>query len=122
MDVTLIPPTLDRAEAAAKETNSGELLECVYRNGTDRMVILRCCGQDHFYLERVIFPFEILSLQCPAHSELEVWTHGLGGPELIETLRAEELLIEAGAATAPSRDGELAGDTTYLHNPWAQAG
>ena len=71
------------------------LLSCGYRNGTDRMVIVRCIGPQEFFLERVVFPFEMLSFQCPPTSEVEIWTHGMGGPELLETLHASELLIEA---------------------------
>lgn len=70
------------------------LLSCGYRNSSDRMVILRSCGPGEFYLERVIFPFELLSFQAPKGAELEIWTHGLGGPELLETLPSTELLIE----------------------------
>ncbi|MCX5959263.1 MAG: DUF1830 domain-containing protein, partial [Cyanobacteria bacterium] len=36
-------------------------LDCGYRNASDRMVILRCCNDEHFYLERVVFPFEVLT-------------------------------------------------------------
>jgi hypothetical protein len=68
-------------------------IECGYRNASDRMVIVRCCGPDEFFLERVVFPFELLSFVCPSESEVAIWTHGLGGPELMESLRAEELLV-----------------------------
>ena len=77
-----------------------DLLACAYRNGTDRMVIVRCEGHDGFYLERVVFPFELLSFECPAQSELEVWTHGLGGPEMIDKLPIHELLIEGPSSPA----------------------
>lgn len=76
------------------ETPPLALLSCGYRNSSDRMVILRSCGPGEFYLERVIFPFELLSFQAPKGAELEIWTHGLGGPELLETLPSTELLIE----------------------------
>lgn len=71
------------------------LVSCGYRNSSDRMVIARCLGPDQFFLERVVFPFELLSFQCPPQSELEVWTHGLGGPELMERIPTEQLLIDA---------------------------
>lgn len=58
------------------------------------MVIVRCEGPEGFYLERVVFPFELLSFACPPQSELEVWTHGLGGAELMERLPIHELVIE----------------------------
>ena len=67
------------------------------------MVILRCCGADAFFLERVVFPFELLSFQCPPHSEVEIWTHGLGGPELVESIPVAELVMDesSGATTVP---------------------
>ncbi|MBM5809581.1 MAG: DUF1830 domain-containing protein [Cyanobacteria bacterium M_surface_9_m1_291] len=84
------------------------LVSCGYRNSSDRMVIARCLGPDQFFLERVVFPFELLSFQCPEQSELEIWTHGLGGAELVETIPASELLIETAAVPAlmePRRSG-----------------
>lgn len=84
------------------------LLSCGYRNGSDRMVIIRCLGPQEFFLERVVFPFELLSFQCPPAAVVEIWTHGLGGPELLETIEAEELLVESpslevvSAAEAPT--------------------
>jgi hypothetical protein len=58
------------------------------------MVIARCLGPEQFFLERVVFPFELLSFQCPEDSELEIWTHGLGGAELVETIPTRDLLVE----------------------------
>ncbi len=72
-------------------------LECGYRNSSDRMVIARCVGPEEFFLERVVFPFELLSFSCPADSELKIWTHGLGGPELLETAAVDDLVIETGS-------------------------
>lgn len=66
-------------------------LFCTYRNTTDRMVIVRCCGPSDFFLERVVFPFELLSFQCPPQSDVEIWSHGMGGTELAETFAAEAL-------------------------------
>lgn len=78
------------------------LLPCGYRNASDRMVILRCCGPETFYLERVAFPFEFLSFEAPASCEVEIWTHSLGGPDLIETLSVNELLMESEPGVTPA--------------------
>jgi len=67
---------------------------CSYRNGLDRMVILRCFGSEQYYLERVVFPFELLNFSAPADGEVEIWSHGLGGPELVETYPIRELVSE----------------------------
>jgi hypothetical protein len=89
-------------------------LACGYRNASDRMVIVRCIGPDEFFLERVVFPFELLSFECPQGTEVQIWTHGLGGAELLETIQADDLLIEANPSTPmPLPLEEL--------NPWARA-
>lgn len=69
-------------------------LSCGYRNSSDRMVIVRCIGPEEFFLERVVFPFELLSFLAPPLAEVQIWTHGLGGAELVETLTVEQLMIE----------------------------
>ena len=98
-------------------------MDCGYRNASDRMVILRCCGPHAFFLERVVFPFELLSFQCPRQSEVEIWTHGLGGPELIERFAAEELSCEtlstmaAGLALGVQEED----DEEEVFTPWLQA-
>jgi hypothetical protein len=81
--------------------------DCGYRNTTDRMVIVRCLGPDSFYLERVVFPFELLSFQCPPGSDVEIWTHGLGGPELLESLPSQALRLEAQASIAEIAEHRL---------------
>jgi len=98
-----------------------ELLDCGYRNATDRMVIVRCCGPEEFYLERVVFPFELLSFQCPRRSDIEIWTHGLGGAELLERFAAEELVVEPplSLASPPLADPPVGGAEL---SPWLKAG
>jgi hypothetical protein len=88
--------------------------DCGYRNTSDRMVIVRCLGPDSFYLERVVFPFELLSFRCPPGSDVEIWTHGLGGPELLESLPSQELRTEA-----PGSITEIA--EHRLEVPWLKA-
>ena len=90
-------------------------LDCGYRNASDRMVILRCCGPEQFYLERVVFPFEMLTFSCPSASRVEIWTHGLGGPELVESLMADDLVLMAPTPAAAS-------DQPYGETPWLEAG
>ena len=75
------------------------ILNCSYRNDLERMVILRCFGSNNYYLERVIFPFELLKFSAPGDAEVEIWSHGIGGPELVETLRSRELNNEESQET-----------------------
>jgi hypothetical protein len=100
-------------------------MACSYRNTSDRMVILRCIGPEAFFLERVVFPFELLSFQCPPSSEVKIWTHGIGGPELVDTAQAMDLLNEA-PAELPQLEA-LHGSASYASSllggdlPWAAA-
>lgn len=100
---------------------------CGYRNASDRMVILRCIGPEQFFLERVVFPFELLSFECPPNSEVEIWSHSLGGPEMVESFPSRELVIEEQAqeATATSVDTiaalGIAEAQPHQPTPWAAA-
>lgn len=81
-------PDQAAAYAAAPSDTS---ISCSYSNSSDRIVILRCLGPGAFFLERVVFPFEQLSFQCPDGSDVEIWSHSLGGPELLERFGAAEV-------------------------------
>jgi hypothetical protein len=92
------------------------------------MVILRCIGPEQFFLERVVFPFELLSFQCPASSVVKIWTHGLGGPELVETVNSGDLINDPPSLPAQAAQFEaLPGTRGYLPGlldgelPWATA-
>ena len=101
-------------------------MACSYRNTSDRMAILRCIGPEEFFLERVAFPFELLTFQCPPSSEVKIWTHGIGGPELVDTANAADLLIEA--QTEPTQFEVLQSSEEYAPGllggdmPWVAAG
>ena len=68
-------------------------LSCSYRNSSDRMVIVRCIGPSQFFLERVVFPVELLNFLAPPESVVEIWTHSLGGAELLEDFPASDLQL-----------------------------
>lgn len=74
---------------------------CGYRNARDRLVIARIDASPTFFLERVVFPFELLTFLAPPECELEIWTHGLGGPELLERLACRDLVLDSGTALTP---------------------
>lgn len=86
--------------------NSSSIL-CSYRNSTDRMVIVRARGVASFFLERVVFPFEIMTFHCPRECEVEVSMRTPTGLEQSEWVAAEELLAadEQQASTTDWRPG-----------------
>ena len=48
--------------------------ERLYQNTTDRMVIVKCIGENNFYKEKVVLPSEHFWFEAPDNSRLEIWT------------------------------------------------
>ena len=63
------------------------MVEFSYRNKGCRMVVLRCIGPSNFFLERVLFPTDILTFMAPKDSRVEIWGNELYGPKLEEIIR-----------------------------------
>jgi hypothetical protein len=61
------------------------------------LLILRCCGPEDFFLERVVFPFELLTFACPAAAEVKIWHWDAAGPTLIDCCVAEAMLCGDGS-------------------------
>ena len=49
------------------------MIECMYNNDTDQMVILKCIGENQFYREKVVMPKELYWFEAPLNSRLEIW-------------------------------------------------
>ena len=63
------------------------MVEFSYRNDSSRMVVLRCIGPSNFFLERVLFPTDLLTFMVPKDSRVEIWGNELYGPKLEERIR-----------------------------------
>ena len=63
------------------------MIEFSYKNEGSRMVVLRCIGPSNFFLERVLFPTDILTFMAPDDSRVEIWGNELYGPKLEERIR-----------------------------------
>lgn len=70
---------------------AGSSILCSYRNCSDRMVIVRARGNASYFLERVVFPFEVMTFHCPRECEVEVITRTPTGLEQSEWIAATEL-------------------------------
>ncbi|MEB3319285.1 MAG: DUF1830 domain-containing protein [Cyanobacteriota bacterium] len=73
------------------------LILCSYRNSTNHMVIVRARGVESFFLERVVFPFEIMTFHCPRDGEVEVVMRTNAGRQRSEWVAAEQLLADGSA-------------------------
>ena len=51
------------------------MVEFSYKNEGCRMVVLRCIGPSNFFLERVLFPTDILTFMAPNDSRAVSYTH-----------------------------------------------
>ena len=58
------------------------MVECIYQNDSSRMVIMKCIGSSHFYLEKVIMPSEIFLFNAPKEARLEIWRMSISGQML----------------------------------------
>ena len=58
------------------------MIECIYQNDTDRMVIVKCIGADHFYREKVVMPTETFWFEAPREARLEIWKMSISGQML----------------------------------------
>ena len=58
------------------------MIECIYRNDSSRMVILKCIGKHHFYREKVVMPTEVFWFEAPAKARLEIWKMSATGQML----------------------------------------
>ena len=58
------------------------MIECIYKNDTDRMVIVKCIGEDHFYKEKVVMPTEMFWFKAPQDARLEIWKMSISGQML----------------------------------------
>ena len=63
------------------------MIEFSYKNLGSRMIVMRCIGQSNFFLERVLFPMDILTFMAPIDSRVEIWGNELYGPKLEERIR-----------------------------------
>ena len=59
-----------------------KMIECVYKNDTSRMVIVKCIGPDHFYREKVVMPMEVFWFEAPEDARLEIWKMSMTGQML----------------------------------------
>ena len=69
------------------------MLDCGYRNERSHLVMLCCSGPAGFSLERVIFPFELLTFHAPAGATALIYGPAPQEPELLESCGVETLLL-----------------------------
>ena len=63
------------------------MVEFSYKNQGGSLVVLRCIGTSNFFLERVLFPSDIITFMAPNDSRVEIWGNELYGPKLEERIR-----------------------------------
>ena len=79
------------------------MIECVYRNESSRMVIVKCIGEKNFYREKVVLPTEIFWFEAPVNARLEIWKMSISGQMLHLRADVSEYAIENKSATESLR-------------------
>ena len=62
------------------------MIEFTYKNEHSRMLIVRCIGENSFYVEKVVLPSEIIAFQAPKDSRVEIWGNDLSGLHIEDTI------------------------------------
>ena len=66
------------------------MIDFSYKNETSRMIIVRCVGDKSFFIEKVIFPSEIITFNAPKGARVEIWGNDLSGLHLEESMTVDE--------------------------------
>ena len=75
------------------------MIECIYRNDSDRMVIVKCIGDNHFYREKVVMPTEVFWFEAPREARLEIWKMSMTGQMLHVRADVSDYIMEEEPAT-----------------------
>ena len=62
------------------------MIEFSYKNEHSRMLIVRCIGDNSFYVEKVVLPSEIIAFEAPKDSRVEIWGNDLSGLHIEDTI------------------------------------
>ena len=67
------------------------MIEFSYKNEHSRMLIVRCIGENSFYVEKVVLPseiiaFEIIAFEAPIDARVEIWGNDLTGLHIEDTI------------------------------------
>ena len=79
--------------------DSLNMIECIYRNDSDRMVIVKCIGENHFYREKVVMPTEVFWFEAPREARLEIWKMSMTGQMLHVRADVSDYVMEEEPAT-----------------------
>ena len=63
------------------------MVQFSYKNKTPGMVVLKCIGSKHFFVEKVVFPDEVFILEAPEGAKVEIWGIESYGPKLEKRIR-----------------------------------
>ena len=62
------------------------MIEFSYKNEHSRMLIVRCIGENSFYVEKVVLPSEIIEFEAPKDARVEIWGNDLSGLHIEDTI------------------------------------
>ena len=62
------------------------MIEFTYKNEYSRMLIVRCIGENSFYVEKVVLPSEIIAFEAPKDARVEIWGNDLTGLHIEDTI------------------------------------
>ena len=95
------------SEQLINSSTTRAMEDCLYRNETPKMVVLKCIGVNNFYLEKVVMPSEIFWFSAPPEARVEIWQMAVNGQLLSVRGDVEDFLVNA-TSPAPASDQVVA--------------
>ena len=95
------------SEQLMNSSTTRAMEDCLYRNETPKMVVLKCIGVNSFYLEKVVMPSEIFCFSAPPQARVEIWQMAVNGQLLSVRGDVEDFLVNA-TSLAPASDQVVA--------------
>ena len=66
------------------------MINFTYTNNHTRMLIVRCVGEKSFYVEKVVFPKEVIAFEAPKGARVEIWGSDLTSSHIEDTFLVGE--------------------------------
>ncbi|TCD56993.1 DUF1830 domain-containing protein [Synechococcus sp. BS55D] len=88
--------------------------DCLYSNTTPKMVVLKCIGENRFYLEKVVMPAETYWFNAPKDSRVEIWQMAMNGQLLSMRADVSEYAVTEAAQEAAQEAASEAVQASHI--------
>ena len=66
------------------------MINFTYKNTHTRMLIIRCIGEGGFFVEKVVYPKEVIAFEAPQGAKVEIWGSDLTSSHIEDRMTVGE--------------------------------